>query len=160
MRVRIQDHFDSSRHNEYACLHPDPNRSLFLVVLIASVSAQLWGWISWTHGAEHMRLNHGIQVEEANEAITDVAALSTTLVHRDDRPGSWWEPTDGQLTRLTATTTERRTRHDQPSRTSEDSCIGSRRDSGGPDAAQCCIRSTEQIRPRSCSALSRRRCRD
>jgi hypothetical protein len=25
-----------------------------------------------------MRLNHGIQVEEANEAITDVAALSTT----------------------------------------------------------------------------------
>ncbi|NQU36445.1 MAG: hypothetical protein HQ526_02475, partial [Actinobacteria bacterium] len=69
------------------------------------------------HGAEHIRRNHGISVKEANEAITDVAALlydpdpkSTSknsarligysptrghvlvviLVHRNDRSEGWW----------------------------------------------------------------------
>jgi uncharacterized DUF497 family protein len=73
--------------------------------------------VDWTHGAQHMRRKHGVGIEEANEALTDVAALLfdpdpksksgssarligyspargqilvIILVRRDDRAGAWW----------------------------------------------------------------------
>lgn len=76
--------------------------------------------VDWTHGAEHMWDRHRLTVAEATEALDDVdallldpdptstsgrsarvigysptavAVLVVVLVHREDRPGTWWGAT-------------------------------------------------------------------
>jgi hypothetical protein len=73
--------------------------------------------VDWTHGAQHMRDNHGVTVQQASEATSDLDAvlydpdpkgksgksarllgysisrrrvLVVILVQREDRPGAWW----------------------------------------------------------------------
>lgn len=73
--------------------------------------------VDWSHGAEHMWLEHQLRPSAANEALADEeallfdpdpksrsgvsvrvlgfspsvgAVLVVILVRRDDRPGAWW----------------------------------------------------------------------
>jgi hypothetical protein len=85
--------------------------------LFTIVSCCLWVRFDWTHGGEHMWSGHLVTIAEASEALTDadarlfdpdpnskdvnsarvagycptaVAVLVVILVHREDRPRSWW----------------------------------------------------------------------
>jgi hypothetical protein len=82
--------------------------------------------VDWTHGAEHMRAEHGLTPQEADEAVADIdavwfdpdptsksgrsvrvigysrsrqAVLTVILVHRDD--GGYWARMAGSPMRRT-----------------------------------------------------------
>lgn len=91
--------------------------------------------VDWQHGAEHMWSQHQVSVEQANEALNDLAAvvadpdtksrsgqsarvigyspsagvvLTVIVVHREDRPGAWWGANGWR-----ANTTDQRTYREQ-----------------------------------------------